>query len=435
MTQNLGWILFIIFLGFSAFRRKWGLYLLFLILPFYALLITFSQHFFHTSGEILFSLRLIKEGILLGILVSLIYSWIRNRSLIKEKINFYLSDIFILIYLIILISSGLIFHSSLAEIFFGLRYDFFFFFSYFIFRLYFIFSKDNEFQTIIKIIFTTAIIVFIFALLQFFVLPKDFLIQFGYSKIVSSIFDTTAPLTAYQLLGNSNLLRVQSSFAGPNQLASFALVIIFLAWGIIFSKKPSILAWISLVLAILVLILTFSRSAWIGFVAGMIILASFNLKKRPIFSGLIFGSLLILAILGFLLFRNQINDIIIRPTSSVWHAVALKDSWEAFRTHIFGLGLGKIGPASQWLQKPIISENYYLQIGLESGIFGLITFILAFVFLISDLKQKDSVLANSAICLIFSFLFASFFLHTLADGVLSFYIGLFLAIVQTKKER
>lgn len=414
----------------SIFRRRFGFYFLFAILPFYAFLITYLNYLFQLSSMLPY-IRLIKEFLLIGILLSLLLEWIRSKN---KPITFYFSDFLILFYLFILVISGLIHHSGLKEFAFGLRYDFFFFFVYFVFRLFFIFSKEEK-NNIINLILITAIIVFIFAILQFFVLPKDFLTRFGYSNFASSQFDPLSPLSAFQLVGNSNILRVQSFFAGPNQLASFCLVVIFLSLALFFSGRKTLFVFLSILLGISVLVLTFCRSAWIGFVMGLLFFVfSLPKKEKRFFISIFFLFVALLVILIFLFLRGELYDILFRPSSSPWHLVALKESFDIFKQNLWGMGLGKVGPASQWLNKPFISENYYLQLGLEGGVLSILSFLGAFIFLIAELLKNNHIFSRGVIALIISLLCASFFLHTLGDGILSFYLGVLLALAKVNKE-
>ena len=430
MTEKWSFVLFLVFIAFGFLNKRFAFYFLLLFLPFYAFLITAFQHFTGLSQESILGLRLIKEGIVLGFFVFLIWYWFKRR----EKIRFYISDLFICTYLLVLLITGFAHHSSIKEFFFGLRYDFFFFLYYFIFRLFFGFYPRERFRAL-NIIFLTAIIVFIFALLQFFVLPKDFLIAFGYLPQALAEYNPDLPIPAFHLLGDSEILRVQSFFAGPNQLSSFCLIIIFLTLPFLFERKNKVLPFLSFILGLGVLVLTFSRSAWIGLILGMILFGFFVLKKSPFVSISIFSAIVAGLTAAICLFRDKLYEIFVRPSSSVWHWTSLKYALAELLGQPFGIGLGKVGPASQWLKKPVISENYYLQIGLESGFIGLILFLASFFVLLSDLSNQKTIQAFAVFSLTIALLVSSFFLHTLADGVLAIYFGIALALGQTKENR
>ncbi len=413
---------------FGILDRRKAFSVLLVLLPFYAFLITYLAHLLGAGPQQMNLVRLVKEGLLAGIFLSLLWIWWRKN----KKVRFYLSDFLIAIYFLVLIVGGLLHHSTVYELLFGLRYNFLFLFAYVVFRLYFSFFPQEKDQGL-KLIFWTAIAVFIFALLQFFVLPKDFLVRFGYIREAMATFDPTLPLPAIHWLGNSGIARVQSFFAGPNQLASFCLLVLFLALG---ARRHKI-KWLSLVsgvLALLVLLLTFSRSAWVGGLVGMMVffLAAIYLNTNLRF--LVLG--IVLGILGAVayFFKNQLFDLVVRPSSSAWHWVALRDAWHNFISTPWGVGLGKVGPASQWLKQPFISENYYLQIAIESGWQGLASFCAAAAMLLWELWQKQSVQARTVFCLFLSLLVSSFFLHSLADGVLGIYLGLALAWGQTEEK-
>lgn len=424
MWQTASWgILGLSILGSLFFRRQ-AFYFLLLILPFYAFLITYLGHLLGVSPQEMDAVRLVKEALVFGIFFSLVWFW-----LVKNKrVKFYFSDILIIIYLFSLFLAALVHHSSLSEVLLGLRYNFFFLFYYFVFRLFFTFFPLER-ERGIKIIFISAVVVFLFALAQFFILPKDFLCRFGYIPEAMSEFDPTLPLPAVHWLGDSNLLRVQSFFSGPNQLASFCLVVLFLALGQ--GSKSRYLSWLVGFLSLVVLVLTFSRSAWLGGFIGLAFFVYFLARKNiKIRAGVLGAGAGVLAVFIYI-FKEQFFDIFIRPSSSAWHWVALRDSWQNFIATPWGVGLGKVGPASQWLKNAIISENYYLQIGLEAGWLSLALFVFAVLILLWEFWQKQSLKTQAAFSLLLSLLVSSFFLHTLADGVLAIYLGLSLAWAQT----
>jgi len=130
----------------------------------------------------------------------------------------------------------------------------------------------------------------------------------------------------------------------------------------------------------------------------------------------------------FGLFKQNLYEIIIRPSSTLWHITYLKDAYTMIMTHPFGLGLSKVGPASQWLNQALVSESFYLQIALEVGVFGLLLFLIAFVLLSIKLIKQKTQFGLILFASLVSVLVASLFLHTLADGILAIYLGFVLAL-------
>jgi len=200
------------------------------------------------------------------------------------------------------------------------------------------------------------------------------------------------------------------------------------------SNKKNFLPYFVAFLGIITLVLTFSRTAIIGFIVGLVILAIVNIKRKPVFSGLVFGLILAGAILGGFLFKDQLYEIVIRPSSTPWHLTYFRDAYAIFLEHPFGIGLSKIGPASAWLGHPFVSESFYLQIALEIGFFGAILFLVIFILLIWEIAKNKKQINFAVISIIISLLIASLFLHTMADGVLAIYIGFVLALAQTSVE-
>ena len=115
-------------------------------------------------------------------------------------------------------------------------------------------------QRWVRIVLAAAIIVSAFAVLQYLVLPHDFLTHFGYGAA------TIEPLETIN--NNTEYIRIASTLRGPNPLGAYMLVIISLLvalWSWLHRKA----VWgIVLGLCTGALIFSFSRSAWVGLVVA-----------------------------------------------------------------------------------------------------------------------------------------------------------------------
>jgi hypothetical protein len=233
-----------------------------------------------------------------------------------------------------------------------------------------------------QILIYPALAVIAFGLAQLF-LPIDFLRHFGYGPNTIPAFETVN-----QQLG---LHRIQSTLRGANPFGTYLILIIPIF--IFFSTKHRIARTVSSLISLAALFFSYSRSAYIGLVITLGIIFYylkfennvFYIKYRRTIYYLVFG-VTVLAIASLLAFRsNSTFDNIFFHTNK--HSLAtnssnsvrlsdLKTNAQNMIDHPLGQGLGVAGPASVHNNRPaMIAENFYIQIGQETGILGLIIFL------------------------------------------------------------
>ena len=232
-----------------------------------------------------------------------------------------------------------------------------------------------------KILFVPAILVSAFAVLQYLVLPYDFLKHFGYSE--KTIFP-------YETINHSLArIRVASTLRGANSLGAYLLLpISVLAAFAIKEKRVRLDKLIFGAGLILALIFSFSRSAWLGclLAAFCISVLSFRSHKAKIYLLRFAAGLLIIAIALTLTLRgNKVfqetffhtDRSATNVSSNEGHLTAFKSSAADIYHHPLGRGVGAAGPESfyNFGQPARIAEDYFLQIGQEAGIVGMILFI------------------------------------------------------------
>lgn len=234
-------------------------------------------------------------------------------------------------------------------------------------------------QRLARILIITTAAVIGLALLQVYLLPKEFLTTFGYNA------NTIAP---YMLVDPAlEAVRAFSTLGGALQLGSFlVLPLAFVAalalrrfrwWHPIFLIAGSLALWH-----------THSRAAWIGGLValGLVVLLRLPSKWRLPFTlaGVMVAaiSLQILITLSagsstlqYYLFHGSLKDTGF-ATSTDLHGQAIEKGQQILLDNPMGMGLGTAGPASYQTETPIIPESQYLQIGIELGFAGLAMFIL-----------------------------------------------------------
>jgi hypothetical protein len=223
-----------------------------------------------------------------------------------------------------------------------------------------------------------AAIVVVFAILQYSVLPPNFLRHFGYGPNTISITETIDHKQQYT--------RVASTLRGANPLGAYLVIIISLLAVLARRDKRY---YVGLLAALTALGFTFSRSAWLGAALSLAVLVWLSLRSGRAKQYLLMasGAFLVLAI-GLTLalrhndsFQNAIFHTDEHSTSgtssNAGHVAAFKNGMHDVLHEPFGRGPGTAGPASTYNSgyAPRIAENYFVQVGQETGWLGLVLFL------------------------------------------------------------
>jgi O-antigen ligase len=258
-------------------------------------------------------------------------------------------------------------------------------------------SRENLKKTL-QIIFLSSIIVSIFGLLQF-------------AGSLLGLPDSTVLLKEGYGAKMMGFPRIMAFSQEPLYLANFLLIPITLGLAFFFNKidvnedkSPNRLKQVGiLLLLILVLILTVSRGAYLGFLASLIVLAIFFFRKIFTWKNVLIF-ILSVAVLGYAVAfglskgdpqatNNFITHVLVRDyakSASVQERLtSYTYAWIAFKQHpALGIGTGNYGP---WLtnfraEAPkggwLIVNNEFLEVLAETGLVGLIIFVSLLVILI-----------------------------------------------------
>lgn len=232
-----------------------------------------------------------------------------------------------------------------------------------------------------SLILWPAAIVSIFAVLQYLVLPADFLTHFGYNG------STINPISTIN--NNPEYPRVMSTLRGANPLGAYLVVVLGLIAALFVSGYKRRLVTVLGVLSAGALLFSFSRSAWLGtcIALGTVAVVSLQTKhsRRILIAGA--GVLVLLAAIGLYLSQHNaaLQNALYHTEDKSTVSVSSNDSRESALKRgardvvhePFGRGPGSAGPASIYNtgQPTRLAENYYLQIGQELGWIGLVLFV------------------------------------------------------------
>ncbi|HEX5448264.1 MAG TPA: O-antigen ligase family protein [Candidatus Saccharimonadales bacterium] len=328
-------------------------------------------------------LRLWKEYLLVIILLGAIYILIKDRALAGRLFSMRLTQLILIYAAIILIWSfvPLARHQVSAKaMWYGLLVDLRFL-AFFLSVMVLATKSTVLGRNWLRILLTPAVLVSAFAVLQFLVLPYNFLSHFGYGPNTISPYET--------INHNINHLRVESFLRGANPLGAY-LILPISALGVMFFREKDqrynkTVFGVGLILA---LIFSFSRSAWIGAGLSILSLAWLGLRsgraKRIAVWAL--AGLVVLGAVAAVVLRNNTEfqnvflhtqrNSAIATTSNESHVSAAKTAASDIVHNPQGSGVGTAGPESVYNKGPArIAENYFLQIGQEAGIVAMILFI------------------------------------------------------------
>lgn len=242
-----------------------------------------------------------------------------------------------------------------------------------------------------------ACIVVGFAALQLF-LPADILSHIGYGK------DTIMPYLTVDM--NPDYIRVNSTLRGPNPVGAYAGMVLVLVTAAIVrgrvqwqNKKHAVLA-ISLALcATVALWISYSRSALVAGIIGVVIVLAVTIAPKLSRRSWIITVAVICSIVGGLVAARDssfVSNVLLhenpnggsRLGSNEEHVTSLETGTERLFAQPFGGGVGSTGSASLYGDAPIIIENQYLFVAHETGWLGLLLFIALFGLILRRLWQN-----------------------------------------------
>lgn len=216
-----------------------------------------------------------------------------------------------------------------------------------------------------------------------YVLPKDIMTHVGYSVergAKPNFFIDEKP----------DLPRVFSTIRDPNTLAAFLILpIVILADALLRLWKTNrrLLILGLLLLHVLVLFLTFSRSGWIGAAVALTALLALRYRAWLIHhkAWLAIGSAAILLVgTGFIYVARDhyvIQNVVFHADEQTklddpneLRIKLYQKGIEGIIDHPFGNGPGTAGLVSTRLPNGLLTENYYLQIAYEVGVAGFVLF-------------------------------------------------------------
>jgi O-antigen ligase len=222
-----------------------------------------------------------------------------------------------------------------------------------------------------------SLVVIAFGIVQLF-LPYNFLSHFGYGPKTIPAYETVNHEIQYQ--------RIQSTLRGANPLGAY-LVLIIPAILLSFRRK----VWLRVVIlaaALVALLFSYSRSAWVGLVITLVALVYLvwvkpEWRKKYLISCIVLAFIAVIGVVS-LRYNTAAENIFFhtnktttsRISSNSQRTSALKSGLKSLIHKPLGSGTGSSGAASEHNNHPArIPEDYFIQIGQETGWLGIALFV------------------------------------------------------------
>lgn len=362
-----------------------------------------------------------------GLLFCVVYfrDRVRLAQLIKKPYN-----LLVIAYMAWSFGYVLVFDNSIAAEAAGLLFNTRFLILFLLVQLLGMY-RPQTIHVLTKTIIGLGIILALLALVQVFVLPKDTLDGFGYQHETG--------LSYHTIDNDPATIRADATTRGPNELGAFLVIpIIFLVMELLRAKddkKARQKIWGLLGLLVVALWLTFSRSAGLGLVVAFGSFGALRLwQKKAAYKQLALkvlgGCLLILGAGALLVFNSPTaQQIVLHSELNELNSASsdlsrLSHQRQAIVEIIdrpFGYGLGVAGPASYYNDQPQITENYYLQILLESGVIGATLVFGSWFLVIKRLfVEREGVVPQALLASFAGLALISLLLHGWADDLTSY---------------
>lgn len=278
------------------------------------------------------------------------------------------------------------------------------------------------FSSAIPLVVIVGTIVAGLGVLQCF-LPSDVLSHLGYGL-------ERGTRAAFFIEDRPDLPRIMSTLREPNALGAYLVVPLAAASYVVTlrSTNKRIILGGAFALQLLALFLTFSRSAWLGAAVALGFVTWWHLGK-PIVGFIrrwwpVVGVLVVLLLGGLFSIRHtaffqhyivhsnpqeQVADL----DSNDLHVELVKEGVKGIVAQPLGHGPGTAGLVS--IQNPNgtqLTENYYVQVGYEVGIVGLVLFISLNVWLYYRLWRQGGTVAKILCASFWAYVLINMLLHT-----------------------
>lgn len=186
------------------------------------------------------------------------------------------------------------------------------------------------------------------------------------------------------------LLRVSSTFDQSNSFARYLMLLLLVGWGVqaFLPRAPRRMVLVGSIPATILLVLTYTRTAWLGFALGLVLIGV--LQSRKLLLGLLIGTTIVL--LAVPQVSHRIGEVFTAPSASEvgndslsWRLSYWREVLPLVRENpITGIGLGGTAFRTETAAAP---HNDYLRFLVEAGITGVAAYLGFLVALVATAVQ------------------------------------------------
>lgn len=328
----------------------------------------------------------------------------RLRQSLKATTHLKLFGALLCTYSLWIIISGLLHGASIRETFLALLFDTALFWSFFVLVGSQAFDRVASKRILRSVLLSIGALSAIACLLYILGVHDNIDTWLGYGKCTGE--------TTLRTGGTTGWLRSRGFVRNPNELGALLVMPLTLLVGLLFTAKrqssyaPKALVLVSLEM---LLIFTFSRSAWLAAAVALVTLGLLDRKVRGILFQpkiLIMFGIGIVA-LGMLLFSNGklIDELILhrsgQSNSTSKHWTDKSNGTRYIAENPLGTGPGSSGAVGAALKDgpSINTESAYLDVGAQYGVFGLflvvwMTALIVRLLLVARSSVSNSILAG-----------------------------------------
>ena len=212
--------------------------------------------------------------------------------------------------------------------------------------------------------------------------------------------------------------RVTSFFTSPNAIGLYVAPIIPLTIYGLKDKKRKNIYLIILLLALAAIGLSFSEGAWVALAVGVLAALYLSGKRKLMLGILVLGLLAVVIVAPLrqnLMFQNQsghnrlvlwgytLNYLTKNPNNFIWGA-GIKEWFEKVQKPVNNF---------KQIEPLIFPHNLFLNFWSEIGLFGMVAFVLVYIFLVCEAVKKYSV--NKFLGTVLLCVLVVFFVHGMVD--------------------
>ncbi len=192
------------------------------------------------------------------------------------------------------------------------------------------------------------------------------------SSVLNFLFGIPSYFLYYKIIVNGLLFN-------PNAYGCFLLAVFMIQFSLLATKKyilPRYFMWANSIICFIAILLTLSRSTWLGFIVGITVLLFYNkhLIKRILLTS-IMGIFSILLFFGTDVIQTFVS-LSLRSSTILLRMEIMRRAWAYFLNNpLLGIGLGSfLELSAQFLAVKKIIHNTYFWILVETGVVGFVLF-------------------------------------------------------------